>query len=69
MQHPTDGVPIPAREEIELKVEIKAREFARCRLQERLHQLTDGHDRGSPRTDAARTLCASRMRRSTWMNA
>ena len=42
-QHATDGMPIPSLEEIELEVEIEAREFARRRLQERLQQLADTH--------------------------
>ena len=34
---------VPSLEEIELEVEIEAREFARRRLQERLQQLADTH--------------------------
>jgi hypothetical protein len=34
---------MPSLEEIELEVEIEAREFARRRLQERLQQLADQH--------------------------
>jgi hypothetical protein len=61
-QHPTDGVSIPSLEEIELEVEIEAREFARRRLQERLQQLADTHGGvfppGRPSAAQARTPLA-----------
>jgi hypothetical protein len=67
-EHTPDSGRIPSLEEIELEVEIEAREFARRRLQERLQQLADTHGgvfppgrppaakAGTPPAHAARTL-------------
>jgi hypothetical protein len=44
---------MPSLEEIELEVEVEAREFARRRLQERLQQLADTHGEVFPPGRAA----------------
>ena len=62
-QHPTDGVPIPTLEELELEVEIKARELPGAVCKSACTNSLTGTTGVSTRTDAARTPCASRMRR------
>jgi hypothetical protein len=60
---------MPSLEEIELEVEVEAREFARRRLQERLQQLADTHGGvfppGRPSPAQARTPSA-RSARTLW---
>ena len=65
-EHTAESGRVPSLEEIELEVEVEAREFARRRLQERLQQLADTQGGvfppGRPPSAKARTTSAHAAR-------